>query len=140
MSEETAARVTDRIDALRDDLVDTISRAVRIASVNPKYPGQVYDDVVGGEAQPCAKGVGGDAMVAGCQHDAQAFGPQLAQRLRGRWLDRVGHREQAGEAAVDRRQEHGLAVAAQGLGASLPIERRWRWRRLGGLGLEVRRR
>ena len=47
----TAARVTQRIDALRDELVDAISRAVKIASVNPKYPGQVYDDVVGGEGE-----------------------------------------------------------------------------------------
>ena len=47
----TAARVTQRIDALRDELVDAISRAVKIASVNPKYPGQVYDEVVGGEGE-----------------------------------------------------------------------------------------
>ena len=47
----TAARVTQRIDALRGELVDAISRAVKIASVNPKYPGQVYDDVVGGEGE-----------------------------------------------------------------------------------------
>ena len=47
----TATRVTQRIDALRGELVDAISRAVKIASVNPKYPGQVYDDVVGGEGE-----------------------------------------------------------------------------------------
>jgi len=45
------AGVLERIDALRDELVDTIVRAVRIPSVNPKYPGQVYDDVVGGEGE-----------------------------------------------------------------------------------------
>jgi acetylornithine deacetylase/succinyl-diaminopimelate desuccinylase family protein len=46
-----ADRVLSRVDDLRDELVDTISRAVRIPSVNPKYPGQVYDDVVGGEGE-----------------------------------------------------------------------------------------
>ena len=43
--------VIERIDALRDELVDAISQAVRIPSVNPKYPGQVYDEVVGGEGE-----------------------------------------------------------------------------------------
>lgn len=43
--------VLRRLDGLRDELVDTISRAVRIPSVNPKYPGQVYDEVVGGEGE-----------------------------------------------------------------------------------------
>ena len=43
--------MTERIDALRDELVDVISRAVQIPSVNPKYPGQVYDEVVGGEGE-----------------------------------------------------------------------------------------
>jgi acetylornithine deacetylase/succinyl-diaminopimelate desuccinylase family protein len=43
--------VFDYIDALKDELIDTISKAVRISSVNPKYPGQVYDDVVGGEGE-----------------------------------------------------------------------------------------
>ncbi len=44
-------RVSERIDALQGELVDTISRAVRIPSVNPKYPGQDYDAVVGGEGE-----------------------------------------------------------------------------------------
>ena len=47
----TVAQVSARIDALRDELVAEISRAVRIESVNPKYPGQVYQDVVGGEGE-----------------------------------------------------------------------------------------
>jgi acetylornithine deacetylase/succinyl-diaminopimelate desuccinylase family protein len=33
----------------RDELVQAISEAVRIPSVNPRYPGQVYEEVVGGE-------------------------------------------------------------------------------------------
>jgi acetylornithine deacetylase len=44
-------RVLTRVDALRDELIEAISRAVQIPSVNPKYPGQVYADVVGGEGQ-----------------------------------------------------------------------------------------
>jgi acetylornithine deacetylase/succinyl-diaminopimelate desuccinylase family protein len=46
-----ARRLGTRLDELRPDLVDAISRAVQIASVNPKYPGQVYEDVVGGEGE-----------------------------------------------------------------------------------------
>jgi acetylornithine deacetylase/succinyl-diaminopimelate desuccinylase-like protein len=44
-------RVLAHVDGLRNELVEEISRAVRIPSVNPKYPGQVYDDVVGGEGE-----------------------------------------------------------------------------------------
>ncbi len=51
MTTRLATRVTARVDALRDELVDVIAKAVRIPSVNPKYPGQVYDDVVGGEGE-----------------------------------------------------------------------------------------
>jgi acetylornithine deacetylase/succinyl-diaminopimelate desuccinylase family protein len=43
--------VLRRVDELRDELVESISRAVRIPSVNPKYPGQVYEEVVGGEGR-----------------------------------------------------------------------------------------
>jgi len=44
-------QVIRRIDDERDELVDLLSRAVRTESVNPKYPGQVYADVVGGEGR-----------------------------------------------------------------------------------------
>ena len=51
----TATRSTDQvlseIEAGRDELLAAVSEAVRIASVNPKYPGQVYDEVVGGEGE-----------------------------------------------------------------------------------------
>ena len=43
--------VLARVDALERELVEALSAAVRIESVNPKYPGQVYDDVVGGEGE-----------------------------------------------------------------------------------------
>ena len=42
-------KVLARVDALERELVETLSRAVQIESVNPKYPGQVYDEAVGGE-------------------------------------------------------------------------------------------
>ncbi len=41
--------VTTKIDALAGEMIDALSTVVRIPSVNPRYPGQVYDDVVGHE-------------------------------------------------------------------------------------------
>ncbi len=41
--------VTTKIDALAGEMIDALSEVVRIPSVNPRYPGQVYDDVVGHE-------------------------------------------------------------------------------------------
>ncbi len=46
-----AARVLGEIEAGREELLQTISRAVQIPSVNPRYPGQAYEEVVGGEGQ-----------------------------------------------------------------------------------------
>ena len=70
MSDEaTAAEVIKRIDALQHELVDEISKAVRIPSVNPKYPGQVYDDVVGGEGE-VSKLVAGVYEALGAEVDA----------------------------------------------------------------------
>lgn len=42
-------RVAAAVDALADELVATLGAAVRIASVTPTYPGQSFDDLVGGE-------------------------------------------------------------------------------------------
>lgn len=42
-------RVLDEVEAGRAELVRAVSDAVRIPSVNPRYPGQDYDQVVGGE-------------------------------------------------------------------------------------------
>ncbi len=39
------------MDEGRDELVQAISKAVQTPSVNPRYPGQVYEDVVGGEGE-----------------------------------------------------------------------------------------
>ena len=44
-------RVLSEIEAGRAELLAAISEAVRIDSVNPRYPGQVYDEVVGGEGR-----------------------------------------------------------------------------------------
>ncbi len=41
--------VTAKIDALAGEMIESLSAVVRIPSVNPRYPGQVYDDVVGHE-------------------------------------------------------------------------------------------
>jgi acetylornithine deacetylase/succinyl-diaminopimelate desuccinylase family protein len=48
---DMSARVVSEVEAGREELLTAISDAVRIASVNPRYPGQVYDDVVGGEGR-----------------------------------------------------------------------------------------
>lgn len=42
-------RVLAAVDSSRDELASMISAAVRIPSVNPRYPGQVYEEVVGAE-------------------------------------------------------------------------------------------
>ena len=43
--------VVAAVDRLAPKLVDALSSAVRIERVNPKYPGQAYDEVVGGEGE-----------------------------------------------------------------------------------------
>jgi hypothetical protein len=43
-------RVLGAVDELRNELVETVSEAVRIESVNPKYPGQV--ELFAGEVAP----------------------------------------------------------------------------------------
>lgn len=48
------SEVLEAVDRLVPRLVDTVADAVRIPSVNPKYPGQVYDQVVGAEADVSA--------------------------------------------------------------------------------------
>jgi len=67
-------RVTAQVDGLRDELVDAISKAVQIASVNPKYPGQVYDEVVGGEGE-VSKFMGAVYEGIGAEVDLWAIEP-----------------------------------------------------------------
>ncbi len=67
-------RVFGGIDGLKDELVETVSAAVRIPSVNPKYPGQVYADVVGGEGQ-VSRLMSGLYERIGCAVDLFAIEP-----------------------------------------------------------------
>ena len=46
---DVTSRVLAEVDQLQDELVERVSQAVQIESVNPKYPGQVYEEAVGGE-------------------------------------------------------------------------------------------
>jgi acetylornithine deacetylase len=43
--------VRDRVDGLRDELIATLSAAVRIPSVTPTYAGQTFDDLIGAESE-----------------------------------------------------------------------------------------
>lgn len=38
------------VDGMGDELLDLVADTVRIPSVNPSYPGEVYDEVLGGES------------------------------------------------------------------------------------------
>jgi len=66
--------VLARVDSLRQELVEALSAAVQIESVNPKYPGQVYDEVVGGEGE-VGKFVGEIYRGIGCEVDLFAVEP-----------------------------------------------------------------
>jgi acetylornithine deacetylase len=44
-------RVLAEVDKLAPELIDAVQRAVRIASIEPKYPGQSYDELVGKESE-----------------------------------------------------------------------------------------
>lgn len=48
---DVRAAVLERVDGLRDELLSTLAEVVRIESITPTYPGQIYDDLVGGESQ-----------------------------------------------------------------------------------------
>jgi acetylornithine deacetylase/succinyl-diaminopimelate desuccinylase family protein len=67
-------RVFSKIDSLRDDLLAAVSAAVRIPSVNPKYPGQIYEEVVGGEGE-VARFMAHLYREIGCQVDLFAIEP-----------------------------------------------------------------
>ena len=46
-----AERVLAEVDALVPELLESVQAAVRIASIEPKYPGQDYDALVGRESE-----------------------------------------------------------------------------------------
>jgi acetylornithine deacetylase/succinyl-diaminopimelate desuccinylase-like protein len=39
------------VDVLKDELIQLTADTVRIPSINPTYPGQVYTDTLGGETE-----------------------------------------------------------------------------------------
>lgn len=43
--------VLAEIEAMRDDILETLAAVVRIPSITPKYPGLDYDEIVGGETR-----------------------------------------------------------------------------------------
>ncbi len=51
LASELTERVLSAVDEQRDEIVETISKAVQIPSVNPRYPGQVFEELVGGEGE-----------------------------------------------------------------------------------------
>lgn len=46
-----AARVLGRVDGLREEMIATLGDAIAVRSVNPTYPDQDFDDLVGGETE-----------------------------------------------------------------------------------------
>ncbi|MFB7475157.1 M20 family metallopeptidase [Kitasatospora sp. NPDC056184] len=51
MRADPTDRVLARIDGMREEMVAALAEAVAIRSVNPAYPDQDYDDLVGGETE-----------------------------------------------------------------------------------------
>jgi acetylornithine deacetylase/succinyl-diaminopimelate desuccinylase family protein len=48
---DVADRIVAQVDGLVDELVAAVAAAVQIPSITPRYPGQDYDEVVGGEGR-----------------------------------------------------------------------------------------
>lgn len=51
LEQDVAERILAQVDALADELVDAVAAAVRIPSITPRYPGQDYAAIVGGEGR-----------------------------------------------------------------------------------------
>lgn len=62
------------IDAMRDEILETLAGLVRIPSITPKYPGIDYDEIVGGESR-CNQALRSTYEAAGCQIDMWAEEP-----------------------------------------------------------------
>jgi acetylornithine deacetylase len=64
IGEKAKNDIVSKVDALKDELIQLTSDLIRIPSVNPHYPGQVYEEVLGGETkvnehiQPIMEGLG----------------------------------------------------------------------------------
>jgi len=81
----TDSLVVAEIDRLAPELVASVQRAVRIASIEPKYPGQSYDELVGREGD-VARLVAEIYAEAGAEVDVFAVEPgreNAAGRVRG---------------------------------------------------------
>jgi len=72
LDSKTVERLLAAVDGLEPELIDTVSEAIRIPSVNPRYPGQSYDDVVGGEGE-VARYMEGLYREIGCETDLFAI-------------------------------------------------------------------
>ena len=62
---ESASRIKVTVGKMHDEIVDTLARLIRIPSISPNYPDQVFESVVGGESR-CA------AFLADVYRDAGA--------------------------------------------------------------------
>ena len=71
---QLADRIAAQVDALADELVERVSAAVRIPSVTPRYPGQDYAALVGGEGE-VARLVADVYRLAGAEVELFALEP-----------------------------------------------------------------
>jgi acetylornithine deacetylase/succinyl-diaminopimelate desuccinylase-like protein len=69
-----ADRLLECLEELRDELLDAVTRVVRVPSVTPNYPGERYDDHVGGEGAVSAT-VAELYRAAGCEIDVFGLRP-----------------------------------------------------------------
>ena len=51
ISPESSRNIIREVDNLKDELIQLVSDAVKIPSINPTYPGEVYQDTLGGETK-----------------------------------------------------------------------------------------
>ena len=78
-------RVLAAIDQLAPELIAAVQRAVQIASIEPKYPGQSYDELVGRESE-VARLVSAVHAESGAEAELFAIEPgrdNAVARLRG---------------------------------------------------------
>jgi acetylornithine deacetylase/succinyl-diaminopimelate desuccinylase family protein len=87
---EVRSRVLTEVESQREALLQAVAKAVQIESVNPKYPGQVYDEVVGGEGE-VSKFVATFYEELGCEVDLFAVEPGRENAV-GLWRGTGGGR------------------------------------------------
>ncbi len=51
ISSESSRSIIREVDNLKDELIQLVSDAVKIPSINPTYPGEVYEETLGGETK-----------------------------------------------------------------------------------------